>query len=103
MIFVVSAFIGAVPGVVLVLTPDADLQTVFQISNIATIVLNVAGMLLTTWWFPAYYFANMETFNKPLEKEIETWNQQHPDHEYAHWGTDGNDSSGQQRQQQDNN
>ena len=93
-IFTICALINLAPGIVH--SNGGDPQTAFTIANILTPIITISGVIFSSWLFPIYFWANMEKFAAPYEKETEEWVLKHPDHEYsdpANWG-DGYDADG---------
>jgi hypothetical protein len=57
-----------------------DPQTAFIISMALSPIMFAFGFIFSYWLFPRYFYANMDKFTGPYEKEIDEWVLKHPDH-----------------------
>ena len=93
-IFIICALISLPSGIIHL--KGGDSQKAFMIANILVPIVTVSGIIFSFWVFPIYWYANMEKFAAPYEKETEEWVLKHPDHEYSdptNWGN-GYDADG---------
>ena len=93
-LFIICALINLPPGIIHL--NGGDPQVAFTVSIILTTSITLFGMIFSFWLFPTYFYANMEKYAAPYEKEIGEWVLKHPDHEMsdpANWG-DGYDADG---------
>lgn len=81
LVFSLMAVVTLVPAIIHVEGDDDG--TAKTICLVSVYIILAFGLLATYWLYPAYFDKHIDEVADLYPKEMEMWNAEHPDHEYA--------------------
>jgi len=79
--FTLMTLVSLVPAVMQL--QGSPNSTAFMVCNIITWIILAVCLTVAFWLYPEYFEKNQDEFMDMYKKEIEEWDKEHPDHEFA--------------------
>ena len=79
--FTLMTLVSLVPAVMQL--QGSPNSTAFMVCNIITYIILAVCLTVAFWLYPDYFEKHQDEFTDMYKKEIEEWDKEHPDHEFA--------------------
>lgn len=79
--FTLMTLVSLVPAVMQL--QGSPNSTAFMVCNIITWIILAVCLTVAFWLYPEYFEKHQDEFTNMYKKEIEEWDKEHPDHEFA--------------------